>query len=210
MLSGQISNVGQGTLSFDSSSSGVASVALTDGWTGTNLQAEIDSLTMTTTNVLQNGNLNNYHNELFVVTASSTDNDDVVQVPDGWTIVKNVVDYDSLHPQHGMYELDSDPNGNGGTRGVYLVVDGTTSYNYNPNDEIYISQMVSMPYRELYSATVTFDYKVRSTSAMDNVYHLFARLAGHTEKFNVFQSGYPTETWLTASRTIYAYEMTGL
>jgi len=87
-LSGQVSNVGQGSLSFDSSSSGVTSVTLTDGWTGTDLQAQIDSLTWTAEDVLQNGDLNDYHNELFVVTPVTTDNDDIVQVPDGWTIVR--------------------------------------------------------------------------------------------------------------------------
>jgi hypothetical protein len=37
-ISGQVSNAGQGTLSFDSSSSGIGSVTLTDGWTGTDIQ----------------------------------------------------------------------------------------------------------------------------------------------------------------------------
>ncbi|MFW9797979.1 MAG: hypothetical protein ACFFE2_13140, partial [Candidatus Thorarchaeota archaeon] len=203
-ISGQISNVGQGTLSFDSSSSGIGSVMLTDGWTGSNLQAQIDSLTWTAEDVLQNGNLNDYHNELFVVTPVTTENDDTVQVPDDWTIVKNVVDYDSLHPQHGMYEIDSDINGNGGTRGIYVVVDGTSVYNYNPNDEMYISQMVSMPYREIYSATVSFEYNILSTSYLDNVFHLFIRLGGRIERFPVFQTGATTGTWLSASVPISA------
>ncbi|MFW9838263.1 MAG: hypothetical protein ACFFE7_12140, partial [Candidatus Thorarchaeota archaeon] len=203
-ISGQISNVGQGTLSFDSSSSGIGSVMLTDGWTGSNLQAQIDSLTWTAEDVLQNGDLNDYHNELFVVTPVTTENDDTVQVPDDWTIVKNVVDYDSLHPQHGMYEIDSDINGNGGTRGIYVVVDGTSVYNYNPNDEMYISQMVSMPYREIYSATVSFEYNILSTSYLDNVFHLFIRLGGRIERFPVFQTGATTGTWLSASVPISA------
>ncbi|MFW9835236.1 MAG: hypothetical protein ACFFEK_14645, partial [Candidatus Thorarchaeota archaeon] len=209
-LSGQVSNVGQGTLYIDSSSSGVSSVTLTDGFTGSDLQAQIDSLTWTATDVLQNGELNNYHNELFIVTSDPAQNDDNVQVPDGWTIVKDVVDYDSLHPQHGMYEIDSDSNGNGGTRGLYVVLEGTSSYDYNPNDEMYISQMVSMPYRELYSATVRFDYRVSSSSMMDDISHLFIRLAGNTTKFHVFESGGSTDTWLSDSVTIPASSMTGL
>ena len=137
-LSGQVSNAGQGTLYFDSSSSGVGYVTLEDGWTGTDMQAEIESLQMTVEDVLQNGDLNDYHNELFVVTTVTTDNDDNVQTPDGWSIIKDVVD-DNLHPQHGYYELDSDPNGKGATRGVLLEVQMTTGYDANPNDEIYIS-----------------------------------------------------------------------
>jgi hypothetical protein len=209
-LGGQISNVGQGTLYFDSSSSGVSSVTLTNGFTGSDLQAQIDTLRWTAKDVLQNGKLNDYHNELFVVTSDSTQNDDNVQVPDGWTIVKDVVDYDSLHPQHGMYELDSDPNGNGGTRGIYIKADGTSSYNYNPNDKMYISQMISMPYRELYSVQVSFDYRVSSSSYLDNIFHVFVRLAGNTEKFHVFQSGDTTDTWLSTNVIMPASVLDGL
>ena len=60
-ISGQVSNAGQGTLSFDSSSSGIGSVTLEDGWTGTDLQAQIDSLTWTAEDVLPNGDLDDYH-----------------------------------------------------------------------------------------------------------------------------------------------------
>ncbi|MFW9815661.1 MAG: hypothetical protein ACFFEW_07010, partial [Candidatus Thorarchaeota archaeon] len=50
-ISGQVSNGGQG-LTFDSSSSGVGSVTITDGWTGTDLQAQIDSLQWTAQDLL--------------------------------------------------------------------------------------------------------------------------------------------------------------
>jgi hypothetical protein len=195
-LSGQVSNVGQGTLSFDSSSSGVASVALTDGWSGTNIQAQIDTLTWTAKDALQNGNLNGYHSEQYIVTSNTAYNQENVPTPNGWTIRKSVVG-DSPHPQHGMYEIDSDPNGRTSTWGIYLKAELPSAYTPNPNDEMYISQMVSMPYRELYSAQVTFDYNVVSGYSMDNKVFLFVRLAGYTYEYHVFKSGDPTGTWLT-------------
>ncbi len=209
-LSGVISNVGAGSMQITSTSSGVSSVTLTNGWTGSNLQADIDTLSWTAQDILKNGNLNGYHNELFIVTSDSAQNDDTVQVPNSWTIIKNIPD-DNPHPQHGFYELDSDPNGNGGTYGVHLEAQLTTSYDANPNDEIYISQMVSIPYRELYSAQVTFSYRVSSSSSpMNDKLHLFIRLAGYTAKFHVFESGDTQDTWLTASVNIPASSMTGL
>ena len=146
-ISGQVSNAGQGTISFDSSSSGIGTLTLTDGWTGSDLQAQIDSLTWTAEDVLQNGDLNDYHLEQFIVTPVTTDNDDAVQVPDDWTLVKDSPSETYQHPQHGVYELDSDPNGYGSTRGVYLEAQWSGSFNHNPNEEIYISQMITTPWR---------------------------------------------------------------
>ena len=125
-ISGQVSNAGQGTLSFDSSSSGIGSVTLEDGWTGPDLQAQIDSLTWTAEDVLQNGDLNDYHNELYIVTPVTTDNDDNVRTPDGWTLVKDVVDESNPHPNHGLYEIRSGSGGNGdfGSESSSVVTSG--------------------------------------------------------------------------------------
>ncbi|MHA1970332.1 MAG: hypothetical protein ACTSXE_00620, partial [Candidatus Thorarchaeota archaeon] len=198
-----------GSLQIDSSTSDIHTITLDDGWTGSNLQTTIDSLSVDVSDVLTNPSLDSYHPEKWFVGSTTYYGEDV-QVPDGWIIVKDVVDYDSLHPQHGMYELDSDSNGYGSTRGLYVEAQLTASYVADPNDEMYISQMVSMPYRELYSATVTFDYRVSSSSDMDDLVHLFIRLAGSTTKFHVFESGDTTDTWLTASVTIQASSMTDL
>ena len=205
IMNGIVSNVGAESMSITSSRTGVSSVTITDGWTGSNLQAEIDTLSWRAEDVLDNGNLNLYHNELFIVTSTSSDNDDVVQVPDKWTIIKDVVD-DNAHPQHGVYELDSDPNGDG-SRGVYLNAEFSSSYDAVSTDEIYLSQLVSMPYRELYSAQISFRYRVSSSSNLDNMLHLFVRFGDYTTKFHVFESGDTTDTWLTASVTIPASSM---
>ena len=198
-----------GSLQIDASTSDIHTITLDDGWTGSNLQTTIDSLSVDISDVLVNPSLDSYHPEKWFVGSTSNYADDVY-VPDGWTIVKDVVDYDSLHPLHGMYELDSDSNGKDGTRGIYIEAQLTSGYVADPNDEMYMSQLVSMPYRELYSAQITFDYRVSSSSDMDDKIHLFIRLAGSTTKFNVFESGDTTDTWLTASVTIQASSMTDL
>ncbi|MGY5862977.1 MAG: hypothetical protein RTV41_00090 [Candidatus Thorarchaeota archaeon] len=208
-ISGQVSNQGQGTLLFDSSSSGVGSVTLTDGWTGSDLQAEINSLQWTAEDVLQNGALNDYHVEQFIVTLDTTENDDAVQVPDSWALIKNVVN-DNQHPQHGVWELDSDSGGYGSTRGIYLETQWGSSYTHTVDDEIFLRQMVSIPWREVYSATVTFRYRVSSSTDLADQVHLFVRLGGDVTKFNVFETGDTTDTWLTATTTIPASSMTGL
>jgi hypothetical protein len=216
-LSGQVSNVGQGTLSFDSSSSGVASVALTDGWTGTDLQAQIDSITWTAKDVLQNGNLNKFHNEQFIVTSSSTVNQGSTSNywPDGWTVFKNVPN-GSPHPlknpdnTDAVYRLVSSPSGYSSTYGVRMNANWGTSFSHTVNDEIYISQMVSLPWRAVYSATITFRYYVDSSSSMADQVHLFTRLAGYTTKFHVFESSDTKGAWLQATVTIQSGSMAGL
>ena len=212
-ISGQVSNVGQGTLSFDSSSSGIGSVTLEDGWTGTDLQAKIDSLTWTAEDVLQNGDLNDYHNEQFIITSNAAYNEEAHRVPDGWLLVKDAFDDDgdNAHPNHGAYELVSHSSGYGSSWGVRVQADWGTSFDHTPNDEVYIRQMVSLPWREVYSADISFRYYVDGAySDLADQVHLFVRLAGYTTKFHVFETGDTTDTWLTASTTIMAASMEDL
>ncbi|MFW9965486.1 MAG: hypothetical protein ACFFCX_18080, partial [Candidatus Sifarchaeia archaeon] len=211
-LNGQVSNVGQGTISFDSSSSGVSSVTLTDGWTGTDLEAQIDSLSWTVEDVIQNGNLNNYHSEQFIITSNPTYNAEAHRVPNGWTLFKNVQNDvgDNAHPNHGVYELYSVSAGYGSTWGVRFDADWGTGFQHTANDEVYFGQMISLPWRQVYSAEITFKYYVYSSSNLADQVHLFVKLAGSTTKFHVFEPGDTTDTWLTATTVIQATSMSGL
>jgi hypothetical protein len=217
-ISGQVSNVGQGTLLFDSSSSGVGTVSLTDSWTGTDLQAEIDSLQWTTYDVLTNGELNEYHDEKFIIVSNPSYvsyNSEIIRIPDGWSLVKDAADDldndHTSHPNHGAYELVGHSSGYGSTWGVRLQADWGTSFVHTPDDEIYIRQMVSLPWRDVYSADISFRYYVDgANSDLADQVHLFVRLAGSTVKFNVFETGDTTDTWLTASTTINAVSMSNL
>jgi len=210
-ISGQVSNSRQGTLLFDSSSSGVSSVTLTEGWTGTDLQTEIDSLSWIAEDVLENSDLNDYHNEQFIVHSDTSYNGEAVQVPDSWALVKDSPGETYQHPKHGVYELDSDPNGYSSTRGIYLESQWDSSFSHDTDEEIFIRQMISVPWREVYSAQVSFRYRVDSSTDMADQVHLFVRIGEYVAIFNVFETGDTMDTWLTASTPVIpASSMTGL
>jgi len=133
LMNGIVSSVGAGSMQITSASPGTRSVTLTDGWSGTNLAAQIEALSFTTSNVLRNGNLNNYHTERFIVSSTPTYNDDAVYVPDGWTLVKSVAS-DDPHPLYNVYGIRSDAGGYGGTYGVSLGSQYLASFSHNPND----------------------------------------------------------------------------
>ncbi|RDE15820.1 MAG: hypothetical protein C4K48_03290 [Candidatus Thorarchaeota archaeon] len=209
LMNGIVSSVGAGSMQITSASPGTSSVTLTDGWSGTNLAAQIDALSFTTSNVLRNGNLNNYHTERFIVSSTPTYNDDAVYVPDGWTLVKSVAS-DDPHPLYNVYGIRSDAGGYGGTYGVSLGSQYLASFVHNPNDEVFVSQMVPTPWRQVYSATISFRYYVHSSSTMTDTLHLFTRLGGYVTKYHVFESSDAKTTWLTASVTVQAASLQGL
>jgi hypothetical protein len=208
-LNGVVSNVGEEALQITSSSPGTSTVTITDGWTGTDLATQIESLSMTTSNVLRNGNLNSYHSERFLVSSNTAYNGEAHPVPDSWTLYKNIAN-DEPHPNHGVYEIKASPSGYSGTYGLYLESQYGTSFNHNPNDEVFIGQMISLPWREVYSAQISFRYYVTSTSTMTDKLHLFTKLGGYVTKYHVFESGDQTNTWLTASITVQASSLQGL
>ncbi len=208
-ISGIVSNVGSGAMQITSASPGTSTVTLTDGWTGTNLAAQIESLSMTTDNVLRNSNLNNYHSERFLVSSTAAYNGEAHPVPNSWTMYKSVAN-DEKHPNHGVYEIEASPSGYGGTYGLFLESQYGTSFSHNPNDEVFISQMISTPWRAVYTAQISFKYYITSSSTMTDKLHLFTRLGGYVTKYHVFESGDTTNTWLTASVVVQAASLQGL
>jgi hypothetical protein len=209
-LNGVVSNVGEGAIQITSAAPGTSSVTLTNGWIGTDLAAQIQSLSMATSNVLRNGDLNKYHSERFLVSSTTSYNGEAHPVPDSWTLYKNVANDNNPHPNHGVYEIEASPSGYGGTYGLYVESQYGTSFVHNPNDEVFIGQMISLPWREVYSAQISFKYYVTSTSTMTDKLHLFTRLGGEITKYHVFESGDQTNTWLTASVTIQASSLEDL
>ncbi|MGY5858004.1 MAG: DUF2341 domain-containing protein [Candidatus Thorarchaeota archaeon] len=198
------------SLQIDYSTSDIHSITLADGWSGSNLQTTIDTLSVEVSDVLTNPSFDDYHLEKWFVDSTDYYGEDV-EAPDKWNIVKEVVDEYSMHPLHGYYETYSTSSGRSSTRGLYVETQVDTGYDADPNDEMYVSQLVSIPYRELYSAEITFDYRISSSSSMDDKMHLFVRVAGSTTKYHVFESGDTTDTWLTTTPvTILASSMTDL
>lgn len=208
-ISGVVSNEGESPMQISSGTSGTSLVTIDDGWTGSNLNAEIDTLTMVAEDTLNNGHLDDTHNEQFLVTSDTSKNDDVILIPDGWTVVKDVPN-DDTHPMYGAFRLSSHSAGYGSTYGVRMVASYSGGFNHTAGEEIYLSQMVSLPWREVYSMTVSFRYFVESSSTLDDQVHLFIRTGRVTREFHIFESGDSTDTWLPASIVIQASSMSDL
>ncbi|MHA2133797.1 MAG: hypothetical protein ACW99J_08005, partial [Candidatus Thorarchaeota archaeon] len=202
-MNGVATNRLDGTFVIDSSTSEIGTVTLSDGWSGNNLQATIDTLSIDVADALVNPTWNAYHEEKWIEGTASYYGEDVA-VPDGWTLVKKEV-HESSHPHTGDWELNDGGGGYGGSRGFRFETYIDTSS--DPSDEIYLSQLVNAPWREIYSAEVKFRYYVRSGFDTTDQVHLFARFAGFENKFLVFESGDPTETWLQETITLTSTQM---
>ncbi|MCJ7817465.1 MAG: DUF2341 domain-containing protein, partial [Candidatus Thorarchaeota archaeon] len=159
-----------------------------------NLQTTIDSLSVDISDALVNPTLSDYHSEKWLVGASATYRAQDVIVPDGWTLVKNELDEDP-HPHTGDWESNYYPTGGyGGSPGFLFTgdIDSTS----DPSDEIYHSQLVNAPYREIYSVEISFRYNVVNTGSTSSEMFLFLRFAGIEKTFYVFETGDTTGSWL--------------
>ncbi|MCF2136311.1 MAG: DUF2341 domain-containing protein [Candidatus Thorarchaeota archaeon] len=199
-MTGYVTNTQDGPLTIDSATSDTASVILDTGWTGTDLQSSIDSLTVWMNDQAKNGDFDDYHNEKWLETSYPSED---VAVPDYWNLNKVTAGSDDSHPHHGNFQfLTASGNGYGGTMGWEYVADWTTSDTIDPSSEIYLRQYVLAPYRSIDSAEIKFYYRVVSTSTMGSQAHIIVRFAGYETKLSVFDSGDPTDTWIQATVTI--------
>jgi hypothetical protein len=193
-----------GTTSFDSSMPGYITMDLPEGWTGDHLTTSIDGLSMWVDNPLTNPKLDTYHNERWLFTGSDSQfNGDNFAVPDGWTLLKSDPATGSQHPLQGIFELyGSSGAGYGDTMGWEFEGNYGATTPLEPTNEVYLSQQVSAPWREIYSVEISFLYYVRSLSDMDSGVHLFARYGDFVAKLEVFDSGDPVDTWIEAKVTV--------
>jgi len=195
---------------IDSSTSATGSLSVPSGYTGTSLDVGIDSLSMTVTDTLRNPSLETWHDERWHVGNDINFYDDLIDVPDSWTLVKSV-GYDDEHPLHGDWELNDYSGGYAGSRGWRFEATIGGGDPLVPTDAIYLSQFVHTPYRDLYEIRVSFYYYVTSASDLYDQVHLFFKLGDlPEEKFHVFESGDTTDTWLQASVTYTMSELTSL
>ncbi|MCK5390567.1 MAG: hypothetical protein KAJ36_08750, partial [Candidatus Thorarchaeota archaeon] len=67
-----------GSLQIDSSTSDIHTITLDDGWTGSNLQTTIDSLSVEVSDVLTNPSFDDYHLEKWFVDSTAYYEDDVL------------------------------------------------------------------------------------------------------------------------------------
>ncbi|MFW9861993.1 MAG: DUF2341 domain-containing protein, partial [Candidatus Thorarchaeota archaeon] len=195
---------GYGTASFDSSMPGYLTMNIPESWTSDHLTTSIDDLSRWVDSVLINPRLDTYHNERWLFTGSDSQfNGDNFKVPDGWTLEKSDPTTGSQHPLQGIFDLyGSLGAGYDNTIGWEFAGNYAGTTPLEPTNEVYLSQQVLAPWRELYSAEINFLYYVRSLSDMDNGVHLFARFGDFVTKLEVFDTGDAVDTWIEAQVTV--------
>ena len=194
-LHGTVTNDTQNLVLLDPSVPTGVSINTPTGWTGDALSGTIDHIS-TSISQIENGNLDKYHEEHFIV-PGSTQSSATVNVPDHWSLLERGETI--IHPAYGrLYFLShtSGYTGRNGTMGWEFVADFGTSNSINPDMELLLSQTIQMPWREVYSAEISFSHFVRADSTMDNMFYLFIRLGDYKVTIPVFQSGYTTGEWI--------------
>jgi hypothetical protein len=151
-----------------------------------------------------NNNLDDYHTERWLDVG---DDDETLQVPDNWTLVK-LDPSGSSHPEHGVFEMNSDSSGVGGSRGWRFDAEYNAGTTLASTDEIYFSQMINIPRRALYSVHITFLYNVRADTDLQNQTYVFVRFGDYETKLYVHEPGRATNAWLVGDVVIpwSAYE----
>ncbi|MHA2600977.1 MAG: LamG-like jellyroll fold domain-containing protein [Candidatus Thorarchaeota archaeon SMTZ1-83] len=200
-LTGQMTS--QSTLHLDHSTSAVAGIVPPSGWSADSVSANIEGLFTIVDDVLFNGRLNDHHLEKWLGLGYNAED---VWVPDGWTLT---VDEQgpgsgrSGHPTNGLFEFNNDSaSGYDDTMGWILEAVWSSGNELTAEDEVYLSQTVSVLARSVLSAEVNFLYRPWATCDLEDQTHLFVRLAGHETKLHVLEPGDPLNTWLEASVTI--------
>jgi hypothetical protein len=192
-LNGVVSNDSQGLVMIDSTTPTQVTISAPSGWTGTSLGGTMDQISTTFTPI-ENGLLDAYHSERTII-AGSPWNAMEYNVPDNWNIIEE--GESSIHPYYGRLFFHSYAgSGRAGSMGWrYTAVFGTTNA-IDPSMQLYLSQHVDIPYRELYSAQISLNYYVRSQSTLNDYFYLFIRMGDYQAKLHLFESGDPTDQWL--------------
>jgi hypothetical protein len=196
------------TSSIDQSTSTTVYSDAPSGWSHSDPSLEITDLSAWFDVPLLNPGLDDWHTEKWIVTTTS-DNGDNVPIPDSWTFVKTEAPPGTqrvAHPRHGIFEIDWDSGlGYLGTIGCRFEAKWASSSEIF-QDEMYVSQQVSIPRRDIRSAEVRVLYKVADyqgdTLDLSNQTHLFIRFAGYEGRFYVFEPGDSVDTWLEAKLTV--------
>ncbi|NHI88720.1 MAG: DUF2341 domain-containing protein [Candidatus Thorarchaeota archaeon] len=197
-------SVASGTSVIDYSHTAFVGIDPPLGWSSEGLEADLDHLSMWVDDVLVNSKLDTYHEEHWFLTDHPEYNYDPFFIPDAWTFVKNdAVPSGTQHPQHGYFEINrvagAGYDASSGWRFDGNLDSGAT---VNPTNGFYMSQQVPIPWRNVYSAEISFQYYVSSTSTLNDEVFITTSLEGYVSKYHVFGLGTPMDTWLQASATV--------
>ncbi|MFW9833696.1 MAG: LamG-like jellyroll fold domain-containing protein, partial [Candidatus Thorarchaeota archaeon] len=192
-LNGVYTNNSQGLVLLDSSTPTPVSISSPQDWTGNSLTGTMEHIS-TQFAPIKNGLLDSYHTERTIISGSPWNAMDY-NVPDDWNIIEEGETYN--HPYYGRLFFHSySGDGREGSMGWrFNTVFGTTNTIY-PDMEIYLTQHVQLPYREISSAQVSIYYYVRSVSSMNDYFYLFIRFGGYETELHVFESGDVTDQWI--------------
>ena len=183
-FNGLFSNDTQGLVTIDSSSPTAVSLQAPTGWTGNDLSGTLEHLS-TEFRPLTNGLLDAYHAERHII-AGSAWNSEEFYVPDDWSLLKN--GDTTSHPTHGgMYWYEVAGSGREGSMGWRPSVLISSGSPVSPSMELYLSQELHLPWREVYSCEVRFYHRVPSAQVMNGVFYLFVEVGDYRAKFNVFR-----------------------
>ncbi|MFW9884508.1 MAG: DUF2341 domain-containing protein [Candidatus Thorarchaeota archaeon] len=198
--------VSSGTSVIDADHPWIVGIDPPLGWSSEQLETQLDHLSMWVDDVLVNPSLDANHEEHWILTDRPDYNYDPFYVPDGWTIIKKDAPPSGTgHPQHGYFELNGrSGEGYDASIGWRFDANWNTGAILDPTKGIYISQQIPAPWREVYSAEITFRYYISSLSNLDDTAHVFTRLEGYVTKHHVYEVGTPTDTWLQAKATVPA------
>ena len=193
-----------GTSVIDYSHSAYIGVDPPLGWSSEEFEADLDHLSMWVDDVLVNPELDAYHEEHWFLTDHPEYNYDPFFIPDAWTFVKNdAVPSGTQHPQHGYFEINRVASaGYDASSGWRFDGNLDSGAIVNPTNGFYMSQQIPMVWRDVYSAEISFQYYVSSTSTLNDEVFISTSLEGYVSKYHVFELGTPMDTWLQASATV--------
>jgi hypothetical protein len=197
-------SVSSGTSVIDYSHSAYVGINPPLGWSSEEFEADLNHLSMWVDGVLVNPKLDAYHEEHWFLTDHPEYNYDPFYIPDAWTFVKNdAVPSGTQHPQHGYFEINR-VSGAGYDSSSGWRFDGNldSGATVNPTNGFYMSQQIPMVWRNVYSAEISFQYYVSSTSTLNDEVFISTSLEGYVSKYHVFEPGTPMNTWLQASVTV--------
>jgi hypothetical protein len=190
---GLFSNATQPIVMLDSSAPTAVSIAAPQGWSTNDLSGTIEHIS-TKVGGLTNGLLDDYHSERCIITGSAWSSE-TYYIPDGWSLLKS--GDSTIHPGHGgLYWYTSAGSGMEDSMGWRPSVLFDTGKTIDPSMEIYLSQQVQLPWREVYSCEMSFYHRVPSGQTLSGIFYLFVRVGSYEAKFNVLSAGYTTDTWI--------------
>jgi hypothetical protein len=164
---GVFSNDSQGIVMINPSTPSAVSIQAPSGWTGNDLSGSLEYIS-SEFRPLKNSLLDEYHGERHILSGSPW-NSEVFNVPDEWSVLKN--GDSTTHPTHGgLYWYSSTGSGRDNSMGWRPSVLFSSGTPLDTDMELYLSQNLQLPWREVYSCEVRVYHTVPSAQVMNEIW----------------------------------------